>query len=147
MVDADRFKSVNDNYGHPAGDVVLKELARRFLEITRDSDVVARYGGEEFVMLLCDTEPSGGEQLGLRVLQQVRDLRVEHGGKDIGALSVSIGLAAFPLHAQTKEALIGAADGALYRAKSAGRDRLMVVEAIGQPPPLGAPLRKRSQKA
>jgi diguanylate cyclase (GGDEF)-like protein/PAS domain S-box-containing protein len=143
VIDVDHFKRINDGFGHDAGDAVLKRLALALSDGAREGDVICRYGGEEFVMLLCDTEPSGGEQLGLRVLQRVRELRVEHGGKDIGALSVSIGLAAFPLHAQTKEALIGAADGALYRAKSAGRDRLMVVEAIGQPPPL-EPLRERS---
>jgi diguanylate cyclase (GGDEF)-like protein/PAS domain S-box-containing protein len=126
LIDIDHFKKINDGFGHDAGDAVLKMVARALVAVAREGDVICRYGGEEFVMLLCDTDLPGGEQAALRVLQAVRDLRVEHGGKDIGALSVSIGLAGFPQHGQTKEAVIGAADHAMYRAKTAGRDQLMV---------------------
>lgn len=127
MVDADRFKSVNDNYGHPAGDVVLKELARRFLEITRDSDVVARYGGEEFVFLLRDIDLDSAAVILERVRAAIENepftVPLNDGeNKDI-QVTVSVGVTLIsPDH--TMEAILSAADSALYRAKEAGRNRV-----------------------
>ncbi len=133
MVDADRFKSVNDTYGHPAGDVVLKELARRFLETTRDSDVVARYGGEEFVFLLRDTDFEAASVILERVRAAIEEepftVPLHDGTFEDIQVTVSIGAANISPD-QNMEAILSAADSALYRAKEAGRNR---VEAAPSP--------------
>ena len=127
MVDADRFKSVNDTYGHPAGDVVLKELARRFLEITRDSDVVARYGGEEFVFLLRDIDLESAAVILDRVREAIENepftVPMNNGESQDIEVTVSVGVALITPD-QDMEAILAAADSALYRAKEGGRNRV-----------------------
>ena len=134
MVDADRFKSVNDTYGHPAGDEVLKELARRFLETTRDSDVVARYGGEEFVFLLRDTDLESAAVILERVRSAIDNelftVPLGDGSSTDIAVTVSVGVALVSPD-QSMEAILAAADAALYRAKDGGRNR---VETAPTPP-------------
>ncbi len=122
MVDVDHFKRINDSWGHPAGDVVLKALASLLREHFREGDIVCRYGGEEFLLLL----PHISLDIGLERVEllrtQLADEPPRYGDIRIEA-RVSIGLASFPDHAQTPEALIEQADAALYRAKRAGRNR------------------------
>lgn len=123
MLDVDHFKAVNDRFGHPVGDLVLKQLASCCLyTFPRKSDFVARYGGEEFAIIVQETSLQTAASLGERLLQVMRSLSIAH---DQGVLSVtiSIGLAEFDPRASASQWLYSA-DEALYRAKRDGRDRL-----------------------
>jgi two-component system cell cycle response regulator len=129
LIDLDEFKRVNDSFGHPAGDVVLAQVADRIRRAVRPSDVVARYGGEEFVCLL----PAAGEDVALQVAEQVRrsisddDLRLERGRRV--TLTASLGIATAGTRggrpATDLDGLVGDADAALYTAKAYGRNRLV----------------------
>jgi diguanylate cyclase (GGDEF)-like protein len=123
MVDVDRFKPVNDTHGHQAGDTVLVELARRFTEAIREVDEVARYGGEEFVFLLPNTGLAGALRLAEKVRAVVADqpFRLDTACLD---LTISAGVAAYPVHGSAGKDLVAAADAALYRAKAAGGNRV-----------------------
>jgi diguanylate cyclase (GGDEF)-like protein len=130
LVDADHFKSINDTYGHPVGDLALQQLAdclvRTFL---RRTDFVARYGGEEFAVILPDTPLSTALPLAERLLANVRQLAIPHEQRTV-RLTVSVGIAeAQP--GESAEAWLARADRALYLAKQRGRDR---VEAAPSPP-------------
>jgi diguanylate cyclase (GGDEF)-like protein len=123
MIDVDHFKRYNDKNGHPAGDEVLRGVARLLTEDRRQVDVVARYGGEEFALLLVDT----GREAALEVAEKIRVRvaaarlpHVEH--QPLGRLTVSIGVAICPEDGATPAGLLEAADVALYRAKKSGRD-------------------------
>lgn len=125
MVDIDFFKRVNDQHGHAAGDHVLQTLAQLLKRRARASDLVARWGGEEFLVLLPDTSPEGAQQVGeqLRLAVQEAPFRWQDTAIPV---TVSIGAATWrsgPFHAN---ALIASADGALYQAKSSGRNRMCV---------------------
>jgi diguanylate cyclase (GGDEF)-like protein len=126
FADLDRFKRVNDTYGHPTGDSVLVETARLFLDAVRDSDYVARYGGEEFVILLPGIGAEGARTVCDRILERLRETRHRVAGGSI-RVTASLGLAthdpAAPFRAVAD--LIGAADRCVYVAKKAGRDRLV----------------------
>jgi diguanylate cyclase len=127
MVDVDRFKLVNDTYGHAGGDAVLKALADCLVRnFPRKSDLVARYGGEELMVVLPDTSTPNAMRLADRTRQAVRDLKVPHGGQMLG-VTISIGVAQLGRH-ESVQAWLDRADRALYQAKSHGRDR--VVEAV-----------------
>jgi diguanylate cyclase len=123
LVDLDRFKAINDNYGHPAGDEVLRQvshcLSRTFL---RKQDFVGRYGGEEFAVVLLDTTQAQMLMLVERLLDNVRGLVTTHGPHQI-QVTLSVGLAALA-PGESLASWIGRADAALYRAKKQGRDRL-----------------------
>ena len=123
MLDVDHFKTVNDSFGHPVGDLVLKQLAACCLyTFPRKSDFVARYGGEEFAIILQETSLKTAISLSERLLKGIRSLGVAH-DQNILNITASIGLAAFDPHASASQWL-RAADDALYRAKRSGRDRL-----------------------
>jgi diguanylate cyclase len=123
MVDADHFKSINDRFGHTAGDLVLRRLADACAQcFPRRTDFVARYGGEEFAILLQDTPLKTSAQLAERLLEAVRAMEVEH-DQDILRLTVSIGLAEIDPHDTTHQWL-RATDSALYLAKHNGRDQI-----------------------
>ncbi len=119
MADVDHFKAYNDAYGHLAGDEALARVAGILREATRDVDCAARYGGEEFVVLMPETEADGAAETAQRI-------RARLAGDPLvgGKLTLSIGLAQFPDHADTPEALLATADAALYQAKREGRDRV-----------------------
>jgi diguanylate cyclase (GGDEF)-like protein len=123
MLDVDHFKSINDRYGHPAGDQILRQLADCCLRVfPRKADFVARYGGEEYVIILQDTALNTAIMLGERLLEAIRVLRVPHGPTAI-QITASIGVADLDSCASPAQWL-EQADSALYRAKREGRDRL-----------------------
>ena len=126
MVDADHFKKVNDKYGHPVGDLVLKRLADCCAQgFPRKTDFGARYGGEEFAVVLQDTPARTALQLGHRLLEAVRAASIVHEGGEFG-ITVSIGMAELEPHASSGQWL-RATDSALYEAKKAGRDRIVSI--------------------
>jgi len=132
IVDLDHFKRVNDRHGHPVGDQVLAEVARRIRTSTRLPDIVARYGGEEFVLLLPGTDASGAVVTAERIRKRVSRLPIVAGGQDVLRISVtcSVGVAAYPAHGATVDELLQRADAALYTAKSQGRDRVVNAEDV-----------------
>ena len=123
MVDLDHFKDVNDSFGHPEGDAVLRRAGEAIRHVLRGSDRIYRLGGEEFAVLLETTDPDGVADLLDRARQAVRSLAIEPG--DGRPLSASIGWAVFPADADDRAELVRTADAALYRAKTAGRDRVV----------------------
>ena len=128
MLDLDHFKKFNDTYGHDAGDTVLREAASFLTRSIRVEDIVCRYGGEEFVVILPTADLNAAHTRAERIRSKMRELAVLHQGQSLGMVTVSIGVAALPLHGTSPKALIEAADAALYRAKREGRDRVAVAE-------------------
>lgn len=128
LCDIDHFKQVNDTYGHAVGDEVLIALAGRLHSAVRPTDVVARFGGEEFAVLLSETAVEDAEAVAERLRQVVSADPV--GLRSGGALpvTVSVGVAGCPEHAQEAEEALNAADHALYTAKERGRDRVEVAD-------------------
>jgi diguanylate cyclase (GGDEF)-like protein len=122
ILDLDRFKDVNDVYGHQRGDAVLLELAERVRRLVREVDVVARYGGEELVLVLPETDLAGAEQLTERIWYAVRSRGFGGQGDLAVAVTTSLGISVFPEHGTTAADLLRAADEALYAAKRSGRD-------------------------
>jgi two-component system, cell cycle response regulator len=122
MLDLDLFKQVNDVHGHQVGNAVLVEVAERVRAEIREVDVVARYGGEEFVVVLPETDPEGAGHTADRICAAVRSRPFAVGGLEL-PVTVSIGVAVFPTHAEGAVALVRAADEALYSAKGRGRDQ------------------------
>ncbi|HET9756931.1 MAG TPA: GGDEF domain-containing protein [Candidatus Limnocylindrales bacterium] len=123
MVDIDRFKALNDKHGHATGDVVLRAVAGAIVSAVREDDVPARFGGEEFVVLLRNPGPGVAVEVGERIRAAVRALDLRRLG--VPAPSVSIGVAVATSPDEAVESLIDVADQALYRAKRAGRDRVV----------------------
>jgi diguanylate cyclase (GGDEF)-like protein len=128
MIDADHFKSFNDHYGHVAGDTCLRRLAETLQGFgKRPADLVARYGGEEFVILLPDTDQVAAFALALGLLNAVRALALPHLRAERGVVTISIGVVTLVSPAViVAHAMIERADQALYAAKVAGRDRIVV---------------------
>jgi diguanylate cyclase (GGDEF)-like protein len=126
MIDIDHFKPINDRYGHAAGDQAIRVVAEAIQASFRSGDEVCRYGGEEFVVLLADTTEDIALQRAEALRATLRDLRISHDGVMIGTVSVSIGVAVHPRHGDSVDALLGAADVALYAAKEGGRDRVVL---------------------
>jgi diguanylate cyclase (GGDEF)-like protein len=143
VIDVDHFKRFNDTYGHDAGDSVLHSVGRALQDTRRQGDIVCRYGGEEFVIVLPDTDRQGATVVSTRVLQMVRSLNLSHGGRDLGQVTVSLGLATFPENGDTAKTIIQSADKALYAAKGAGRDRMM---AAGEEPASIQPVEQDGSK-
>ena len=126
MFDLDHFKAFNDNFGHEAGDRVLQELATLLHTMTRSGDIACRYGGEEFVLIMHRSTIESARRRAEDIRAAVSALDLVHRGRPLGHLTVSIGLAAFPGCGNDAEALLRAADTALYAAKHAGRNRVEV---------------------
>jgi two-component system, cell cycle response regulator len=130
MIDVDHFKRINDQFGHLAGDAVLREVAQRIDTEMRISDTGARFGGDEFAIVLAQADLAEGEKVGARVLHTVRNHPIAISKQVSETVTLSIGVAAAhpgPGSRDYKvlaERLIAEADAALYRAKSAGRNRL-----------------------
>ena len=130
MIDVDHFKRINDQYGHLAGDAVLREVAQRIDAEMRISDTGARFGGDEFALVLTEAAITDGEKVAGRVLQAVRSVPVAIGKSATETVTLSIGVAAAAPgpgmrdYKVLAERLMAEADAALYRAKSAGRNRI-----------------------
>ena len=129
MLDLDNFKRFNDTYGHDAGDSLLRELGRLLLGKLRKSDISCRYGGEEFVLVLPDSSAADAKQRMEQIRAQIKELQIPHGEQQLRAITVSAGVAQAEDPAPNPSQLLRAADTALYAAKNAGRDRVMVYQA------------------
>ena len=126
MLDIDHFKQVNDTFGHDAGDLLLVELGHVLRANVRKSDIACRYGGEEFVLVLPDSPVDDSRRHLEQVCNHVRELHLQYGEHLLGPLTLSIGIAQTPEHGVTADELLRAADDAMYAAKQAGRDRIVV---------------------
>lgn len=127
LLDIDHFKHINDSRGHEVGDDVLRDVAQTLARAIRVEDYAFRYGGEEFLLLL----PDGGDSSSLlaraeSLVRRVRETPITWHGQPLGAVTISAGVASFPTHGRTVSELVRAADEALLRAKSTGRDRAVV---------------------
>jgi diguanylate cyclase (GGDEF)-like protein len=131
ICDVDHFKQINDSVGHPAGDAVLRHLTRNILvPAVRPKDLVARYGGDEFVMVLRGADSRAALAIAERIRKTVEGQAVMVDGKAVSDLSVSLGIAVYPRDGETRQALIQAADQALYVAKRTGRNRAVRTDGI-----------------
>jgi diguanylate cyclase (GGDEF)-like protein len=125
MADIDHFKVVNDSYGHDAGDIVLQELSRLLKDNIREGDIACRYGGEEFVIVMPEASLQICQQRAEDIRTQFDSLRIDYHQYKLH-VTISLGVAAFPQHGTNGEEVLNRADQAMYRAKQAGRNRVMV---------------------
>jgi diguanylate cyclase (GGDEF)-like protein/PAS domain S-box-containing protein len=125
IFDIDHFKRVNDAYGHPIGDQVLRAIANLCREQLREADPVGRYGGEEFIALIVETSPENALRAAERLRQAVENLTTITGKGEI-KVTISVGVAGMNKHAPNLETLINRADQAMYVAKHKGRNRVML---------------------
>ncbi len=130
MVDVDHFKLFNDKYGHQAGDECLRSIAGQVAKVSpRATDLAARYGGEEFVLVLGETDADGAKWIANRLCQQVAELNIPHYATSSRHVTVSCGVASvLPQDKLALDVLLKSADHALYQAKEAGRDQVVVGE-------------------
>jgi diguanylate cyclase (GGDEF)-like protein len=128
MVDIDHFKGFNDEFGHAAGDAVLRAVGELLNHSTREKNLAFRYGGEEFLLLMPELGAGQAAQRAEEIRSKIHMLRVEHGGRELGPLTASFGAATAPEHCAFSQ-LVQTADAALLRAKEAGRDRVVVAAA------------------
>ncbi len=126
LLDVDHFKRFNDTFGHEAGDLVLRHLAIEMKRNVRSSDLACRYGGEEFALILPEISREDAIERCETLRLSVSRLQIRYGGQPLGPISVSLGLAWFPIDGEQPDALLHAADTALYQAKHAGRNRLCI---------------------
>jgi two-component system cell cycle response regulator len=130
FLDLDRFKLVNDQYGHLVGSQTLRELSRVLQECIRQVDTLARYGGDEFTILLTDTDVETGRMVAERIRRTVAETLFE-GGRDAPIrLTISIGVASYPNDSRDRDQLLDLADKAMYRAKSLGRNCVCVAREL-----------------
>jgi two-component system cell cycle response regulator len=131
LTDIDHFKKVNDTYGHPIGDEVLRRVAAILNARARKIDIVARYGGEEFAIVLEGTDKAGARQLAERIRVEVAQQAFPTGkGKATFQATLSLGVASYPEDARAKEEIIALADQSLYAAKHGGRNRTVCYSEI-----------------
>jgi len=123
-VDIDHFKRINDSLGHGAGDIVLRRIGLLLQGFVRQSDIACRVGGEEFSVLLPEATMPIAAQRAEDIRKAVQQLKLKYEDQDLSGITVSLGVAAYPDHGATPDALIRAADQALYEAKYRGRDRV-----------------------
>ena len=146
LIDVDHFKAVNDTCGHPMGDAVLKLVAGSIERMMRPEDVLARFGGDEFIVIARATTMRNAEILAERICHRIGALTVTLSNRDL-RISVSAGVAAIGRDAGafTAEAVVAAADQALYSAKAAGRNRAMACSVVGDAGPNSDPPPRRTQ--
>jgi diguanylate cyclase (GGDEF)-like protein/PAS domain S-box-containing protein len=128
MADVDHFKKFNDLHGHAAGDLVLADLAKFLRWKVRAGDIVCRYGGEEFAIIMLESTIDDGHTRAEVLKEGVKELHVSYAGQELGPVTLSMGVSVYPIHGTSPQDLLRAADGALYKAKQAGRDRVMVAD-------------------
>jgi diguanylate cyclase (GGDEF)-like protein/PAS domain S-box-containing protein len=129
MLDLDHFKRFNDTFGHDAGDAVLREVGLFFARHTRADDIACRYGGEELVLILPNADVEATRLRADQLRIEAKELQISQRGKSLGMVTLSAGVAAFPVHGSSPRQLMAAADTALYQAKKNGRDRVVVAES------------------
>jgi diguanylate cyclase (GGDEF)-like protein len=125
MIDIDYFKKYNDNYGHIAGDIVLKAVARIFLKMTGPKAIVARYGGEEFAIVLPQTTEKEAAELAEKLRKKVEE-RIFYLRREKTSVTISVGVASAVNQTKDVNHLIAEADKALYEAKKAGRNKVCI---------------------
>ncbi|MGL4498331.1 MAG: diguanylate cyclase [Planktothrix sp.] len=128
IADIDYFKLFNDNFGHKAGDIVLKLVSQSVQGLMRTSDLAYRYGGEELVFVLPNTDVETAIIIAEEIRQKIKNLQYEYSYNFLTRITVSIGVAGFPEHTTSCEDLLQLADRALYQAKAQGRDRVVVID-------------------
>ena len=130
MIDIDFFKKFNDTYGHLVGDQVLKLVAKTLVENLKGRDIIARYGGEEFVILLAHTNTDDAEKVAnqLRASLATKKITKRSTNESLGVITISIGATQFNI-GEDAESFVGRADGALYKAKQTGRNRVVTIKA------------------
>ena len=142
LFDLDHFKKYNDTNGHPAGNEVLKKIAEILKEQAREVDIVARYGGEEMVIILPETSRRRATELAERIRVKISETHFEHMEKmPLGKITVSAGVATFPVDAPNEDELVKKADNSLYLAKSQGRNLVVAFE-----PPIKVTIRYKSHR-
>lgn len=130
MADVDHFKKFNDEFGHEAGDSVLRQVADIFSQAVRGEDIICRYGGEEFVVILPDLNFDGAVERAQHLRRLVSEARPRFRSEGLHGITISIGVAMYPQHAESAETLLRAADLALYEAKHQGRNRIVVARHV-----------------
>ena len=130
MIDIDHFKQFNDTHGHHAGDVRLAQVARFLDRATRDEDIVSRYGGEEFVVVMPEASLDHTSERADQLRKQLGVAPFQVGDDGEAPVTVSVGVAGFPVHGESLSALLRAADQALYESKRTGRDRVTVAASL-----------------
>ncbi|GGX88000.1 diguanylate cyclase [Massilia dura] len=126
MFDVDHFKRLNDTFGHDAGDVVLKAVATATKAAVRKADIVCRYGGEEMIVVMPDCSEGMAMERAEMIRQAIEAVRIEHDGRDIPPVTASFGVASHPVFGLDGDALVRAADAALYVAKRRGRNNVQM---------------------
>jgi diguanylate cyclase (GGDEF)-like protein len=127
MIDIDHFKRINDTYGHPAGDDVLRKVAKIIKKMIRKADMAARYGGEEFALYLYQADREKALHAAERLRLIIGQTRFEFGGKEVG-ITASLGIACYPSDGRDSREILERADEALYRSKQGGRNRTTVYQ-------------------
>jgi diguanylate cyclase (GGDEF)-like protein len=138
MVDIDHFKQFNDNFGHDAGDAVLRSLGSFFKTHVRGSDIACRYGGEEFLLILSPSTTEGARQRAEKIREAALLLSVSHANQDLGPITLSLGVAIWPDHGVDPIAIVKAADVALYQAKASGRNQTVMFLQKAERPKVSA---------
>ena len=128
MIDVDDFKQFNDNFGHAAGDAVLRDLGVLLFDHFRGEDVACRYGGDEFIIVLLDASLEKTRERAVRLCEHARHLSIHFEGQAFEMITLSVGIAAFPEQGSTSAEILKAADIALYRAKHDGRNRVVMAD-------------------
>jgi diguanylate cyclase (GGDEF)-like protein len=131
ILDVDHFKKFNDNFGHQAGDCILQHVAEILKHMLRGEDVICRYGGEEFIAILPGMSFESVHERAEQLRRKVSEAHPQFGGENLRGVTVSVGVAMYPLHADSAETLVRAADRALYEAKHQGRNRVVTARLPG----------------
>jgi diguanylate cyclase (GGDEF)-like protein/PAS domain S-box-containing protein len=134
FIDLDHFKRFNDTFGHEAGDLVLRAISDLFQTFFRAGDLCCRYGGEEFAIILPGADSNVAAARANELREQAKRLSLEHNDRPLGAITLSIGVAAFPEHGSSVRELFAIADHSLYQSKASGRDAVTVGRAGVMPP-------------
>ena len=129
MLDIDHFKNINDTFGHNAGDALLKSFANLLMDNIRFEDIACRIGGEEFMIILPETDIDTITKRAEKVRDQISRMEFIYDDRSLDAITVSVGVACFPMHGKTLSHLYQKADSAMYRAKDAGRNNVQLATA------------------
>jgi diguanylate cyclase (GGDEF)-like protein/PAS domain S-box-containing protein len=128
MLDVDKFKQFNDSFGHAAGDVILREVGSLLREHVRGEDIPSRYGGDEFIIVLPDASREATRKRAELLCDKARRLQIQYKEQTLETITISLGVAGFPMNGITSASILQAADGALYQAKHAGRGQVVVAD-------------------